>query len=75
LRPPIEDIEGYWNPIEKAQASAMLKYSFVGSPKTVRRELQDFVKTTGVDEVFVVTAMYEHKARLRSYELLAEVGV
>jgi alkanesulfonate monooxygenase SsuD/methylene tetrahydromethanopterin reductase-like flavin-dependent oxidoreductase (luciferase family) len=51
----------------------MLKYSFVGSPPAVRRGLEQFVEQTGVDEVMVVSAIFDHAARLRSYELLVDV--
>ena len=71
--PPIDDIEAYWTPAEKAQASAMLTYSVVGSPDTVRDGVERFVELTGVDEVMVVSAIFDHEARLRSYEILAEV--
>ena len=54
--PPIDDIEAYWTPPEKAQASAMLAYSFVGSPETVRRG-RAFLEQTGVDELMVVSAI------------------
>jgi luciferase family oxidoreductase group 1 len=73
LRPPIDDIETYWSPAEKAQASNMLACSFVGSPETVRRGLERFLEVTGADELIVAAAIYDHAARLRSYELLAEV--
>jgi luciferase family oxidoreductase group 1 len=73
LPPPIDDIEPYWSPAEKAQVLRMLAYSFVGSPKTVRRGLQSFVSETGADELIVASAIYDHAARLRSYELLAEI--
>jgi luciferase family oxidoreductase group 1 len=73
LRPPIDDIETYWSPTEKAQASNMLACSFVGSPETVRRGLERFLEQTGADELIVAAAIYDHAARLRSYELLAEV--
>ncbi len=73
LQPPIEDIETYWNPAEKAQASSMLKQSFVGSAETVRIGLLDFIEETGVDELIVVSAIYDHSARLHSYKLLAEL--
>ena len=69
--PPIDDIESYWTPAEKAQASAMLAYSAVGSPATVRAGVEQFRELTGVDELMVVSAIYDHAARLRSYELLA----
>jgi luciferase family oxidoreductase group 1 len=74
MSPPIDDIETYWTPHEKAQAMRMLACSFVGSPDTVRRELQAFVLRTGADELMVSAAIFDHDARLRSYELLAELG-
>ena len=73
LQPPLDDIESYWTPPEKAHVSGMLKYAFVGSPSTVRRGVEQFVEQTGVDEVMVVSAIFDHAARLRSYELLAEM--
>src|SRR5687768_10837490 len=72
LQPPIDDIEAYWTPAEKAQASAMLTCSFVGSPETVRLGLERFVAQTGVDELVVAAAIFDHEARVRSYKLLAE---
>jgi len=75
LKPPIDDINTYWNMAEKMQASAMLSCSFVGSPATVRQGLEGFVERTGVDELIVASAMYDHAARLRSYELLSQVGI
>lgn len=73
LRPPIDDIETYWLPAEKAQASSMLERSLVGSADTVRVKLQEFVEETGVDELIVASAIYDQAARLRSYEMLAEL--
>jgi luciferase family oxidoreductase group 1 len=72
LRPPIDDIETYWSSAEKAQASRMLACSFVGSPATIRTGIAQFVAATGADEVIAAAAIYEHAARLRSYELLAQ---
>lgn len=73
LRPPIEDIEAYWSPAEKAQASRMLARSFVGSGATVGAELERFIAETGVDELMVASAIHDHVARLRSYAILADV--
>jgi luciferase family oxidoreductase group 1 len=73
LRPPIDDIDSYWNPVERAQASTMLSCSFAGSPETVRQGLEEFIQRTGVDELIVTSAIYDHAARLRSYEMLAEL--
>ncbi len=72
LRPPIDDIDTYWLPAEKAQASSMLACSFVGTPETVSSGLDRFVEETGVDELIVASAFYDHAARLHSYELLAD---
>jgi hypothetical protein len=49
----------------------MLSRSFVGSAETVRAGLEHFVEETGVDELIVASAIYNHAARLRSYEILS----
>jgi len=73
LPPPIDDIDAYWTADEKAQVSAMLERSFVGSRETVRAGLEEFSKQTAVDELIVAAAIYDHIARLRSYEILAQI--
>jgi luciferase family oxidoreductase group 1 len=73
LPPPIDSIDKYWTDIEKANASAMLSYSFVGSSETVMSGLKNFIEQTGVEEVIVVSAIYDHGARLRSYEMLSNL--
>src|ERR1700691_68292 len=69
LRPPIDDIETYWTPPEKARASNMLTYAFVGARETVRAGLEAFIARTGADELMVASAIFDHGARLRSYEI------
>lgn len=71
LQPPIDNIETYWTPAEKLHASHMLQHSIVGSPETVRRELEAFINSTTADELMLVTSLYDHAARVRSYELVA----
>ena len=73
MQPPIADIENYWSGQEKIQAQRMLACSFVGSPKSLRVHLNDFMEKTGVDELMVATAVYDQGSRLKSYELLAGV--
>jgi luciferase family oxidoreductase group 1 len=73
MKPPIDDIETYWSGHEKVQAQRMLACSFVGSPKSIRNQLQDFIAETGADELMVATAVYDHAARMKSYEMLAGV--
>jgi luciferase family oxidoreductase group 1 len=73
-QPPVDDIEEFWTPSERAQAMHMLRYAVVGSPSTVRAGIEEFVELTGVDELMVVSAVFEHEARLRSYEIIAEAA-
>jgi len=73
MQPPIADIEDYWSGPEKIQAQRMLACSFVGSQKSLRLQLNDFIAKTGAEELLVATAVYDHQARMKSYELLAGV--
>jgi luciferase family oxidoreductase group 1 len=70
---PIDDIETFWSAGEKAHVRGMLECSFVGSAETVRRGLADFIARTGADELMVASAIHDHSARLRSYEILSEL--
>jgi luciferase family oxidoreductase group 1 len=73
-QPPIDDIENYWTPMEKAQAMRMLARSIIGSADTVRKGIAALIEETGADELIVVSDIYEHSERLRSIELIAEAG-
>src|SRR3546814_5093756 len=64
-RPPIDDIESYWSPLEKAQAMQMLARSVVGSPETVRAGIQAFMKATGAAELMMVSDDQAHTVLLR----------
>lgn len=70
---PIDDIETYWTPLEKPKTEEWLARSFVGSAKTVKKGLMEFIGETKVEEVIVNSAIYDHPARLRSYEILSGV--
>ena len=72
LKPPIDDIEAYWSPAEKAHVARMLACTFVGTGGQVADRLHGFVAETGADELIVAAAIYDHGARLRSYEILAQ---
>ncbi|MFD6099558.1 LLM class flavin-dependent oxidoreductase [Nocardiopsis flavescens] len=74
LRPPVDSLDTLWRPGERERLDHMLRYSFVGSPETVRRKLELFVTDTGVDELMVSSMIYDKQARLRSFELLADVA-
>ena len=74
LKPPVDSMEGLWNSAEKQAVEARLARAIVGSPKTVAGKLEEFLRITGVQEIFAVTDTYQQADRLRSYELLAEVA-
>jgi luciferase family oxidoreductase group 1 len=71
LQPPIDNMDEYWTPREKAQVTHAQRRAVVGSPDTVRRGLAAFIEETGVDEVMIASQIFDHQARLRSYEIVA----
>jgi luciferase family oxidoreductase group 1 len=74
MQPPIEDIDTYWTPMEKAQAGQMLDFSVIGSRETVRRGLQQIIERTQADELMIVSDMYDSQKRLRSLELTMDAA-
>jgi luciferase family oxidoreductase group 1 len=74
LPPPVDDMDALWNPSERAQVMRMLECSIVGSLDTVTEGLARFIERTGADEVIAAGTIYDHQARLRSYELLAQAA-
>lgn len=73
IRPPVHDIDTYWSPREKAQASQMLSESIIGGPGTVNAGIEDLLKRTGADELMVVSDLFDFKQRCRSFALISEV--
>lgn len=73
LPPPVVDFESALGPAEHAMLAEFSVCSAVGSPATVADSLSAFIARTGADELMVVTQVYDHAARLRSYEILADV--
>ncbi|ADO72188.1 LLM class flavin-dependent oxidoreductase [Stigmatella aurantiaca] len=73
LQPPIDNIEELWSPLERLGIESALSCTVAGSPETVRRGVEAFIARTGADELVVTAQIYDHAARLRSYEILASV--
>ena len=73
IPPPIDDIDSYWSAQEKASASMTLLCSAVGSPETVERGILKFIEVAQPDEIITTAHIYDHSARLRSFELLADI--
>jgi luciferase family oxidoreductase group 1 len=59
-------------PQGRALLDSLLSCSAIGSPATVRRQIEAFVDRTGADELMVTSQIHDHSARLRSYELLRD---
>jgi luciferase family oxidoreductase group 1 len=59
---------------ERVFVERSLACSAVGSPQTVCRAMEDFVERTGADELMITSQVFDHGARLRSYEIVAVLG-
>ena len=73
LPPPVETLEGVVSDLEMAGVEHALRYSVVGSSETVRRGLEAFAELTQADELMVTSQIFDHAARLRSFEIVAAV--
>ncbi|HEX8394220.1 MAG TPA: LLM class flavin-dependent oxidoreductase [Longimicrobium sp.] len=74
LQPPVENYEEQLAPFERAMLSDVLACTAVGAPETVRASMEAFIARTGADELMITSQIYDHAARLRSYEIAADVG-
>jgi luciferase family oxidoreductase group 1 len=73
LKPPVEGYLDLLGPAERGMLDGVLSCSAIGSPETVERQLGDFIARTGADELMITSQIYDHAARLRSYEIAAEI--
>lgn len=72
MQPPVDNIDEMWTETEKYAVQQMLQYSFIGNAANVQAQLQNFVDATQVDEIMVMSNIYDHEARVHSYELLKQ---
>ena len=72
LNPPVDSMDDYWTEAEKVLVERATKYAVVGTPQVVRERLNEFISRTQADELMVTAQIYDHAARRRSYELVAE---
>jgi luciferase family oxidoreductase group 1 len=73
LNPPSDSTEGLWTPAEQAGIDHALAYAVVGSHEVVRSGLKRIIERTGADELMLTAQIYDHAARLRSFEIAAAV--
>ncbi|MEC2072896.1 LLM class flavin-dependent oxidoreductase [Alkalihalophilus marmarensis] len=73
LQPPVDSMDDLWTPFEKQTLNQQLGSSVIGDKQMVQEQLQAFLDETGADEMMVNAQIYDHKARLRSFEIVSEV--
>ena len=72
--PPVNNMDEIRNQMEKTHVTQMLKYSFIGGKETVKNQISEFQKRFQVDELMITSHIYEHQARLQSYEIIREAA-
>ena len=73
LPAPLEGYERELDPVARQMLSQTLACAVVGSPDTIKRGIEAFIARTGANELMVTAQVFDHQARKRSYEILAEV--
>ena len=73
LPPPVPGYLDQLGPSERAMLNDVLSCTAVGSPETVRKAIVDFLQRTEADELIIASGMFDHAARVRSYEIAAQV--
>lgn len=73
LQPPVKMNEELSELAEHPAVRQMMKFSFSGSKETVKSQTREFLEKTGVDELVVVSHIYEQQARLNSYRIFSEI--
>jgi luciferase family oxidoreductase group 1 len=73
LPPPVDDLDSQLTEDSRAMLERFMICSAIGSPETVRQGLAAFIERTGADELMITGQIFDHAARLRSFEIVAEV--
>ena len=72
LPPPVEGYLERIGPQERALLDQVLSCASIGTPDRVREDLQQFTRRTGADELMLTSQIFDHGARLRSFEIAAQ---
>lgn len=73
LKPPVADIAELCTDYERAALAERERSTIIGSPDTVKERLQQFLDETNADEMIISSQIYDHQARLRSYEIVSNL--
>jgi luciferase family oxidoreductase group 1 len=74
MLPPVDSVEGLANPFEDAAVQSRFARAIVGDPEGVRNQLEALLDETAGDELMIVSGIYDHADRLRSYEIVSELA-
>ncbi len=72
LPPPVEGYVEHLGAQERAMLEQVLSCAAIGTPEMVRRDMRNFVEQTGADELMITSQIFDHAARLRSFEIAAD---
>lgn len=76
LQPPVEDMEALWTPSERYAVEQSLdpRATIIGSAGTVKQKLAAFIDETNAEEVIINSTVFDHDARLKSYQIVSELA-
>jgi luciferase family oxidoreductase group 1 len=74
LQPPVDDMDSVWSNEERKAVEEQLFTSLIGDPSAIKQQLRELIERTGADEIMAHTEIFDHEARLRSYEILANAA-
>lgn len=74
LQPPVDNMDHLWNESERQAVEQQLALTIAGSPTTVQERLQKLLDDTQADEIMAIAQVFDHQARIRSYEILSEIA-
>lgn len=73
LLPPVKNLENQLSEYEKMLLGSRIGSSIVGSPETIKIKLQEFLDETQADEMIINAQIFDHQARLKSFEIVSKV--
>ncbi|MBU2938509.1 LLM class flavin-dependent oxidoreductase [Lacinutrix sp. C3R15] len=73
VQPPSDMTEDLKQVMQNPQVHQMLKYAFIGSKASVKKQVKAFIAETNANELIAVTNIYDIKDRIKSYKLFAEI--
>ncbi len=73
LQPPVDNMDDLWTQRERDASHQMLQLSFIGSPDTIKIKMKEFAEKTELNEIMVISNIFDQNAKLNSYQLFADI--